>query len=370
MTRVELIPVRATSRTVWLIVRLHCDAGVTGLGEASDAFGFAGTSAADAARMRTALEEVFSLIQGRAPSEIEWLRQVARERAKAQGLVMATAFSAIEQAMWDLSAKLAQVPVCRMLGGKRRSRLPVYANINRATSPRTPEGFAATAKRAVAEGFRAVKLAPWDGYPDQNDKPAFVARGIDALFAVREAVGNTVSIMTDCHSFFDVGLAVDVARRLESVKLKWYEEPVPPANVVDTAKIRKEIRQEMAGGETLFGVEGFRPLCEQRAVHIIMPDVKHCGGLSEMVRIAGMARLFGIAVAPHNPSGPVATMASVQVCAALRNFQILELQWGEAAWRGSLVKPAETFENGEILVPERPGFGIELDDDVAGRYPI
>lgn len=365
LTRVELIPVRATERTVWLIARLHSDAGVSGLGEASDAFGFAGTSVADAGRMQAELDGFFSLLRGRAPSDIEWFRKAARERAKAGGLVTATAFSALEQAMWDLSAKLAGVPVHKLLGGKRRDRLPVYANINRATKPRTPAGFAATAKRAASEGFRSVKLAPFDGYPDHKDQEGFVAQGIDTLFAVREAVGNAVGIMVDCHSFFDVALTTDVARKLEPVKLKWFEEPVAPTRTADTLAIRKAIRQEMAGGETLFGVEGFRSLCRERAVHTIMPDAKHCGGLAEMMAIAKMAGSFGVAVAPHNPSGPVATMASIQVCAAIKNFQILELQWGEVAWRGSLVKPAERFANGEIAVPETPGFGIELNDELA-----
>jgi galactonate dehydratase len=144
--------------------------------------------------------------------------------------------------------------------------------------------------------------------------------------------------------------------------LAWYEEPVPPERVEETLEIRRRIQQPMAGGEILYGVAGFAPLSRNRAVHIIMPDVKHCGGLLELIRIATVAEHDGVTVAPHNPSGPVSTAASIQVCAVLKNFRLLEYQWGEVDWRRDLVTPPETFENGVIRVPERPGFGIELNE--------
>ena len=145
LTGVELRPVRATSRTVWLFVRLVTDAGLVGLGEASDAFGFANTTSADAARMRAELDRFFALVEGRSPFEIEFYRQRGESMAR-QGLAPATAFSAIEQAMWDLAGKALDVPTYVLLGGTVRTTIPVYANINRATSPRTPDGFAAAAR--------------------------------------------------------------------------------------------------------------------------------------------------------------------------------------------------------------------------------
>src|SRR5215469_11190630 len=118
----------------------------------------------------------------------------------------------------------------------------------------------------------------------------------------------------------------------------------------------------MAAGELLFGTKGFSALCRRRAVNVIMPDVKHCGGLLEMTHIAAMARDEGVDVAPHNPSGPVSMAASVQICAGMPNFRILELQWGEAPWRSELVNFAEKFESGTIRVGETPGFGITLNE--------
>jgi galactonate dehydratase len=374
VTRVELVPVRATHRTVWLFVRLHCDAGLVGLGEASDAFGYANTTPAQAQQMERELARFSELAIGESPLEIERYRARGRARASAGGLAAATAFSAIEHALWDLSGQLLGKSIAELLGEVRRAQLPIYANINRATQPRTPEGFAATAKRAVADGFRAVKLAPFDGF----ERTAFsnpaaappVALGIDCVAAVRDAIGPGVELMVDAHSLFDVPLAIDVAKRLEPYQLAWYEEPVAPELTAETLAIRRAIDRPMAGGELLFGVEGFEALCHERAVDVIMPDPKHCGGLHEFREIAAMAAQSEIAVAPHNPSGPVSTAVCAQLGAALPNFRVLEVQWGEVPWRGELVSPPERFERGELAVSERPGLGISLDLRAARAHPI
>lgn len=366
VTGFELLPVRATERTVWLMVRLRTDAGLTGVGEASDAFGFANTTKQDATRMQTALRGFFALIEGQSPLDIGVYRQRAESSIRSGGLLTATAFSAIEQALWDLAGKALDVPAYALFGGKLRDTLPVYANVNRATRPRTPEGFAAAAKAAVAEGFRAVKAAPWDGFPKPGSPAAAIAAAVDngiaSVAAMREAIGSRVELMVDCHSFFDVALAESVARRLEPYNLAWYEEPVPPERVKETLEIKRRIKQPMAGGEILYGVDGFSPLTRSKAVDVIMPDVKHCGGLLELTRIAAVAETDGVTVAPHNPSGPVSTAASVQVCAVLKNFRLLEFQWGEVPWRQDILVPPERFENGNIRVPDGPGFGVELNE--------
>ncbi len=374
LTRLELLPVRATERTVWLFVRLHTNTGLIGLGEASDAFGYLNTTKAQAAQMTDELNSLFSLMQGRSPLDIAWFREQAAPRAATGGLVSATAYSAIEQALWDLAGQLLNQPIHVLLGGGLRERLPVYANINRASKPRTREGFAATARRAVAEGFRAVKLAPFDGFKrgDFSDpaKAQPVTDGIACIAAVREAVGDTVQVMVDAHSLFDVPLAIEVAHRLEPLKLTWYEEPIAPEKTAETLAIHRAIQQPMAAGETLFQMRGFAELCRSQAVSVIMPDVKHCGGVLELTHIAALAAMDGVAVAPHNPSGPVSTAISAQVCAALPNFRTLELQWGEVPWRGELVTPAEVFTEGQIAVSTRPGCGIALNESLAGKYAL
>ena len=374
VTGFELLPVRATARTVWLFVRLRTDAGLTGLGEASDAFGFANTTTEDAARMTSELGGFFELVNGRSPLEIGAYRQRAEAIVAKGGLVSATACSAIEQALWDLAGKALDVPTYALFGGRVRDALPVYANINRATTMRTPAGFAATARAAVKDGFRAVKGAPFDGFPPPGSPQAAieaaVENGIACVAAMREAVGPDVEVMVDCHSFFDVPMAERVARRLEPQNLAWYEEPVAPERIEETREIRRRIKQPMAAGEILYGVAGFAPLSRNRTVQVIMPDVKHCGGLLELTRIAAAAEQEGVMVAPHNPSGPVSTAANVQICAVLRNFRLLEFQWGETDWRHDLVRPVEVFDRGTLHVPSRPGFGIELNERLVRAHQL
>ena len=117
-------------------------------------------------------------------------------------------------------------------------------------------------------------------------------------------------------------------------------------------------------------MEGFRPLCERRAVDIIMPDVKHCGGMWEAIKISSLAETFNVLVSPHNPSGPISTAASVALCAALPNFDILEYQWGEQLWRATLIEPTETFSNGTIAVSDRAGYGITLNQRILEEHRI
>src|SRR5688572_22468348 len=199
VTTLELLPMRATARTVWLFVRLGTDAGLTGLGEASDAFGFANTSTQNAAQMEKELRAFFGLIQGKSPLEIAAYRRDGEQLATGRGLIPATAYSAIEQALWDLSGKALDVPTYSLFGGKLRDTLPVYANVNRATRLRTPEGFATAARAAVKDGFRAVKAALWDGFPPLSSTPAVIEaaaeNGIACVVAMREAIGFDVELM-------------------------------------------------------------------------------------------------------------------------------------------------------------------------------
>jgi len=359
ITGFDVFVVKVNARGNWVFVRLRTDKGLTGLGEASHGMGTDES-------MLAALKDCFEFLRDRSPFDVEGYRMRAWQFARKGGRRSATAFSAIEQAMWDLAGKALGIPVYDLLGGKLRDDLEVYANINRATNDvRTPEAFAANARLAVEAGFRAIKAAPFDGFPNLKAPEAEIQKaaglGIACLEAIRRAVGPEVKVLVDCHSRFSRELAIEIARRLEPVNLYWYEEPVAPSRLEDTAAISKAIRQPVSGGEALFATEGFAPLIDSRAFAFVMPDVKHCGGILEGKLIAARAQAAGVAVSPHNPSSPVATAASVQLCAGMPNFAILEHAWGEAAWSSELVIPPEEFPRGRIRVPDRPGLGIELN---------
>ena len=361
---IEVATVSVTNRTNWIIVTLLGSNGIKGLGEAS-------------VGRRTEIDELgefYSLIRGKSPFEIQRYRQLGWNKASTGSRTIATAFSAIEQALWDLISKSLNVPFYDLMGGKLNEALPVYANINRATSQRDPMGFAENAVSAVNNGFKAIKAAPFDGFPSLDSEAEEInsARklGVECIYAMREAVGEDIAIKIDAHSFFDTDLAISVAHELDAANLSWFEEPVAPTQTENTRIIHDTIPQKIAGGEFLFGVAGFKPLCEASAVDIIMPDVKHCGGVWEAIKISAFAEAHGIMVAPHNPSGPVSTAASAALCAAIPNFDVLEYQWGEQPWRRRLVKPMETFVDGSIIPSDLPGFGIEIDDRVFQAHRI
>ena len=331
---IEVATVSVTNRTNWIIVTLLGSNGIKGLGEAS-------------VGRRTKIDELgefYSLINGKSPFEIQRYRQLGWTKASTGSRTIATAFSAIEQALWDLISKSLNVPFYDLVGGKLNEALPVYANINRATSPRDPVGFAENAVSAVNSGFKAIKAAPFDGFPplDSEAEEINSARklGVECIYAMREAVGEDIAIKIDAHSSFDTDLAISVAHELDTANLSWFEEPVSPTQTENTRKIHDTIPQKIVGG------------------------------VWEAIKISAFAEAHGIMVATHNPSGPVSTAASAALCAAIPNFDVLEYQWGEQPWRKRLTKPMETFVDGSIIPSDLPGFGIEIDDRVFQAHRI
>ncbi|MGA2136101.1 MAG: mandelate racemase/muconate lactonizing enzyme family protein [Bryobacteraceae bacterium] len=364
ITALEVFVVPVNARGDWTFVRLKTNLGLTGLGEASQG--------GAREEVQAALKECFELVRGRSPFDIKAYRQSGWSMAKSGGPPQRVAFAAIEHALWDLAGKAFGAPVYQLFGGKLRDAVQVYANINRATDDRSPRGFAANAARAASEGFEAVKAAPFDGYPPSNPAATDIRKaadlGVACVEAIREAIGPERDLMIDCHSLFDVPLAVETARRMEAQRLSWYEEPVAPTRIEELSHIRQSIPQRIAAGERLFGMAGFQALAASGASDVLMPDVKYGGGLMKAHRIAALAELHGREISPHNPSGPVAMAASVQLAAGLPNFEILEYAWGEVTRRGDLVSPPETFERGRIRVPDAPGLGIELNEKVVAKH--
>ncbi|GAB3284861.1 galactonate dehydratase [Larkinella harenae] len=320
-------------------------------------------------------------MKGETPFVVEQFRQRGLLRARTGGKTAITAFSGIEQALWDLAGKALDVPTYSLFGGKIRDTIKVYANINRATNERDANGrrliasFQKNAEGALKSGFKAVKLAPFDDMkplktasPEQIE--ADLAYAIACTEAVRQTIGSEVDLLIDVHSHLNRALAIETARRLEKANLYWFEEAVDPqTQPEDTKAITEAIQQPVAGGEAIFGREGFAALIQNKALDIIMPDVKHCGGLLECRFIAALAEFSGgIQVSPHNPSGPISTAASVQVCAGMPNFSILEFAYGEVPWRAELINPAEEFRDGYLPVPTGPGLGYTLNHSVLSRH--
>lgn len=372
ITGLETIRLRVNHRGDWLHVLLHTDEGLTGIGEASHG---GHHPARDHAVMTILNTQCAPLLAGRDPRAV-----IAATDALSHlvdGFAAATAVSACEQALWDLAGKAAGLPVYRLLGGPVQPRIPLYANINRAVVERTPEAFAEAARAAVAAGFRAVKCAPFDGMEQrrvqEREQQARVRHGIVCVAAIRDAVGADIDVLVDCHSMFDVPTAITVASALHALGVRWFEEPTPTEDLDALLRVRAHVHalgMELIGGELLFGVRGFAPYLTGHVFDLVMPDVKHCGGIAPALAIAHLATACGVSVAPHNPSGPVSMAASAHVAACLPGLRALEYAWGEVPWRAASVTPAERIEEGLYILPDVPGLGCALDPALLDRYTI
>ena len=359
-----------SARTNWYFVRVHTDAGVAGIGEAS-LNGYERLLDACLAELAP------SLVGG--PLDDALPRLATYPHAPA-GLVGNAIRSAIRQAFVDARAKAQGVPAYVLLGGSRRGRVPLYANVNRATVDRSPDGCACSARAAAAQGFTAVKIAPFDGItPDALAGPEArraIDTGIERVRAMREALGPDVRLMVDCHWRFDEPTALDVLRRLGAAGLHWYECPVSEHAHAHEAlgRIRAAANRLgvlVAACELQTTVDGFRPFVEPQRVDAVMPDVKYCGGPVEMLRIADYATARGVRFSPHNPTGPVCTAASLHVALAAAAVDSLELQVGESALTREVVRGEEPrFSDGAFLAPDTPGWGVELDDAVIAEHPF
>jgi galactonate dehydratase len=354
--------VHVNQRGDWVFLEVHTDIGLTGLGEASHSLN-------DALLLAT-IGLFRERLVGRSPFQIEAIRQDLGRLDG--GRVTHTALSAIECALWDVLGQRLGVPIHALFGGALRDRIRLYANINRHVTDRSPEGFARAACQAVGEGFTALKLAPFDELRRSDHVrtgPRAAWRpGVERVEAVRAAIGDRIELAVDCHGRMEPSEAITVARALAQFDLLWFEEPVPHRFIDALARVTHAVPMPTASAESVFGLEGFRPFLTRPVVDVIMPDIKHAGGLLETKTIGSAARMSQILVAPHNPSGPVATVASGHVVSTLNNLLILEYAWGEAPWRADLLTPAEPVRDGHLWLSNAPGLGYRLNEKTVAAH--
>jgi galactonate dehydratase len=365
ITALEFCGVAVTPKTNWCFLLLRTEGGFTGLGECTLA-GQEALLAAEAARLAAEVTGQDARARNR----------LARLLPHAPGgLVAHTVLSAFEQALWDVAAQADGAPLHALLGGALRHRVPLYSNINRGVAPRTPDGFADAARRAVAAGFDAVKLAPFDPivWEDAQGWRAGYAQGLDRIAAVRDAIGPDVALMVDAHWRFSPGGAAALLRDVARLDLFWMECPVAEANHAEIRRLRgmaNERGMRLAGAETLSGLAAYRPLIEGGLYDVLMPDMKHCGGHEEMRRIAALALTAGVEIAPHNPTGPGCHAHSLHACATLPNLLPLEVQFGETERFFTLCGGASLrFDAGAAAVPDLAGLGVVLDEQGAHATP-
>jgi galactonate dehydratase len=345
----------------WIFVAVTDADGRVGYGEASHS----GDDAATMALLRGAVAARLVRQPWHDPATA-WAVLDAAAPTGTPRRAAATAASAVEQALWDLRAQAQGMALASLLGASADiERVPLYANINRATTDRTPAGFAANAALAVADGFRCVKLAPFDEVvygTAPADRRRLAEGGLARVAAVRAAIGPEIRVLVDCHWRFDVASALSVASVLASLGVGWQEDPVPYEDgPEDTLAVRRAAPLPIATGERLIGASAFGPFLAAGAADYYLPDVKHIGGIGELRRLADASAGLGVWITPHNPSGPISTLASASVLASVPHAAPLEFAWGEVSWRPAVLDPPERVEAGALVLPtSRSGLGTRL----------
>ena len=339
ITRLETFKVKPR----FLFLKVHTDAGVTGLGEPITE-GRADTCA-------TAVKEIEPYLTGKDPRRIihHW-QAIYRHAFYRGGPILTSALSGIEQALWDIKGKLLGVPIYELLGGPTRDRIRVYAHA------RTPEAI----KAARAKGFTAFKTGVKNARQSNVvANPKFIREAEEAFAALRDAVGEEADIGIDFHGAISAQNAAILIKALEPYQPLFIEEPINCQQVDVMADLARKTHIPIATGERIFTKWGFREILEKGAASILQPDLCHAGGIFEARLIAGMAEAYYAAIAPHNPLGPISLAAGLQLAASIPNFLCQEqVTLGE----GYLKEPF-TVDDGHIALPTKPGLGIELDDE-------
>jgi len=347
-------------RRNFCFVRVQTDEGLHGIGEAYSV-------GPDEATAR-AIHYFEDWLVGLDPMDTEgiWQKLYIGSRFPG-GSVINSAISGIDHALWDIKGKALGVPVYQLLGGKCRDRIRVYQNPGGAT----PEETAENALRLIGTwGFTAIKTNPLPPGVHEMPWPQALRWAERKMALLRDRLTDAIDIALDPHAqLLEPIRAIELCQVLEPYRPMFVEEPVRPENVDAMADVRARSRVPIATGEMLYTKWEFRDLLRARAADIIQPDVCCCGGLTEMKKIAALAEAEYVTVAPHNPMGPVATAVNAQFVATTPAFLILEYHLDVAAPRRDLVQEPYHMVGGYLELPDRPGLGIELNEQYCGQHP-
>lgn len=327
-----------------------------------------------------AIKDIETLLIGEDPRRIEFLWQMMYRQHfwHGNGVVRGTAISGIDIALWDILGKIHGVPCHELWGGRVRDYIRLYCHLGGGkmedfyeTDTTDDKRFGELAAKAVESGFTAFKsMAVPPTMPLEGLMPVKHAEA--CVKAMREAVGDQIDIMVDCHARPSPRMGMLFAQALEPYGLYFFEEPCWPESMEDIALIQRAVKTPIATGERLVGVHAFRDLLEKRAVSVIQPDITHCGGLSEARKIGALADAYRVSMAPHNPQGPVSTAASIELGFATPSYIICESVHSDVPWRADIVSEGFTVEKkGRIVYPNtRPGLGIEINEKELKKHPF
>jgi galactonate dehydratase len=352
----------------WIFVKVETDQpGLYGWGEATLEWKTEGVVGS--------INDVGRFLVGEDPLRIEHLYQImTRQYFWRAGIEGMSAISGIEHALWDIKGKWLGVPVYELLGGRVRDRVRLYNHLgggHMEAMYETSEVAEAVEQALVVKemGFSALKFMPVPR-TEPVEGIASVRAAERLVAAVREAVGPEMDLIVDLHARTQPAMAIQYCHAFEPHGLLFFEEPCPTEDVDATAQVTAASRIPIATGERLVGRSQFRELIERRACHIVQPDLSHCGGLWEARKIAAMAETHSMAVAPHNPNGPLALAVAVHFALATPNWMIQEMLTDDVPWREEVLGRSLELRQGYASISTAPGLGVEVNEAEAAKHPF
>jgi len=357
----------------WILVKLTTDNGITGWGEC-----YAASVGPDA--MRAVIEDVFARhMAGQSPENIEFMFRRAYSSGFTQrpDLTVMGAFSGLEIACWDILGKARERPVWALLGGRMNDRIRAYTYLyplphhDLSLFWTSPEMAAESALDCVSRGYTAIKFDPAGPYTMRGGHmPAMSDISMSVAFcrAIREAVGDRADLLFGTHGQFTTAGAIRLGQALEPYSPLWYEEPIPPDNIEEMARVARAVRIPVATGERLTTKAEFAAVLRADAAEILQPALGRAGGIWEMKKVAAIAEAHNAQLAPHLYAGPVEWAANVALATSIPN--ILMAETIETPFHSALIKGGITVEDGFITPPDAPGLGIEVDEALARAHPF
>lgn len=365
-----------------VFIRINTDEGICGFGEAGVAYGNSQNAAIGQ------LQDFASLIIGQNPMQIEKIWNKFQKETfwgLGGGTVIFSAISAIDIALWDIKGKALNAPVYELLGGKMRDEVRAYASQIQFGWDKSAKALAGVAsygeaaKKAQAEGFTALKVDPLQR--DENGNKNFQNAGLlsdnklklcrERLVAIRDAVGDTMDIILELHAKSDFNAALQISNLAKDLNILYLEEPFGPLNPDLMAKFKAATSIPLASGERIYSRYGYRPFLEARSLDVIQPDIANCGGISEGKKICDMAQIYDVLVQTHVCGGPISNAAALQIEAVIPNFCIHEYHVGNMSdFTRSLGIYDQSPVNGNIKIPDGPGLGQEIPEEIIQKCKI
>jgi galactonate dehydratase len=358
----------------WTMLKIYTDTGHTGVGESTN---WPGSQIVEAAT-----KEIGQRIIGLDPMRTDFIWTKLYRDLNWVGPYGASmcAISGIDMALLDLKAKVLNVPMYELLGGQYRTEIPLYANYWFLGGGHNVKDYAEQAKKVKEAGFSGLKFDPFahTNYfygEDLSSELTLTRTQQDLAFnvsrGVRDAVGQDMDIMIETHAMLNFKVAVTMAERLAELDITWFEEPAGPESAKTLRAFRERIdpKVSICVGERHYTRHGIRDVLENHISDIIMPDITRCGGPSEMKRMATMAEAYSVLIAPHNPNGPLSTLASSHVCASIPNFFRQEFIFNDVPWRDTIISEPLNIVNGKMVLSKRAGLGVDLIEEEMEKHP-